>query len=88
MAGTGTPGTRMAGAWVAGACRLGAVEPGIRLERLYADLSETGEGETQLTFAGTWYPHRRVQIKANLVSDVTARWSLEPELILQGQVSF
>jgi hypothetical protein len=88
LAGTAAPGTRMAGAWVAGTCRLGAVEPGIRLERLYTDLSETGEGQTQLTFAGTWYPHRRLQIKANLVSDVTARWSLEPELILQGQVVF
>jgi hypothetical protein len=88
LAGTAAPGTRMAGAWVAGTCRLGPVEPGLRLERLYTDLSETGEGQTQVTLAGTWYPHRRVQIKANLVTDVTANWRLEPRLILQGQVSF
>ena len=88
LAGTASPGTRMAGAWLAGTCRLGRVEMGVRLERLYPDLSETGESETQATLAGTWYPHRRVQIKANVVTDVTSNRSLEPEMILQGQVSF
>jgi len=88
LAGTASPGTRMAGAWFAATCRLGRVEPGIRFERLYPDLSESGESETQATLAGTWYPHRRVQIMANVVTDVTSNWSLEPELILQGQVIF
>lgn len=88
LAGTGVPGTRMAGAWLVGSCRLGTLEPGLRLERLYTDLSETGEGHTQVTFAGTWYPHRRLQMKANVVTDVTPDWSLEPLLILQGQVSY
>lgn len=87
LTGSSEPGTRMLGAWVTGACRLGTFEPGVRLERLYPDLSAADNSETELTLACNWYPHRRVQVKANLVTEMI-RGTLGHELIAQAQVSF
>ena len=76
----------MLGAWLAGAYRLGAFEPVAKLERFHPNLTTDAAAETEVTFGCNWYPHRRVQLKANVVGDFEAL--TERAVVAQAQVSF
>jgi len=88
LAGDAGPEARMLAGFVVGAYRLGAFEPGLRLERLSEDLADRESCTTVLTLACNWYLHRRASVKVNLVTDVPAGGSLGHEAVLQAQVSF
>jgi hypothetical protein len=76
----------MLGGWLAGAYRLGVFEPAVKLERLYPDLTTHAAAETEVTVGCNWYPHRRVELKANVVADVES-WP-GPAVVAQAQMSF
>jgi len=86
LTGNEEPGDWMLGAWLAGAYRLGAFEPAVKLERLYPDLAARTGDETEVTVGCNWYPHRRVELKANVVAGVES-WP-GPAVVAQAQMSF
>lgn len=88
LTGNRGPERRMLGAYLLGAYRLGAFEPGLRLERLDEDLAEAEDCITALTLACNWYPYRKVQLKANAVSNVSSGQPFEHKLVMQAQVGF
>ncbi|MBM3314325.1 hypothetical protein FJY71_00590 [candidate division WOR-3 bacterium] len=85
LVGNPEPDSRMLGAHVAGACRLGAFEPVLRLERVYPDLSGPADAETEVTIGCGWHLHRRAQVKASIVTDPA---DLCPAAVVQAQVTF
>jgi len=88
VAGNAGTDRHMLGCWLLGAYRFGSLEPGLRLERVYEDLAEAGDNATILTLACNWYPLRKVQLKANLVSDFGSATNPGHELVIQAQVGF
>jgi hypothetical protein len=86
LAGNAEPGDWMLGAWLAGAYRMGAFEPAVKLERLFPDLTAHAAAETEVAVGCNWYPHRRVELKADLVADTDA-WP-GPAVLAQAQMSF
>lgn len=86
--GNSVPDQHILGVYVTGAYRTGAFEPCLRIEQSYSDLQETEDGITQLTIGCNYYPHRKVQLKTNWVSDIDNAWNLEHKFIVQAQVNF
>ncbi len=64
----------MAGAWLVGSARLGALEPVLRLEHLRGDPQGDGAALTALSAGLNWYLQRRVRLK----TDWTARFGTQP----------
>ncbi len=77
-------GQMLTGGYLAGALRLAAFEPVLRLTWLGQENGSTCE----LTAGGNWYIYRRLQLKANIAADMAGRRSIEPLLILQTQADF
>jgi hypothetical protein len=88
LLGNAGPYHRMLGGYLLGAYRIGDFEPGLRIERLYTDLTETKEYTTLLTTACNWYPHRKVQLKTNLITDIKTGWKFENKILIQAQAGF
>lgn len=88
LAGESEDATRMLGASLTAAYRIGAFEPALRVERLVADLGDGGSGETELAIGGNWQLHRQVRLQANLVSDFASGLKAEHGLLVQVQGSY
>lgn len=83
-----TPDQKMFSGYVMGGYRFAQFEPCLRLERLYPDLDESTEHSTIVTTGCNYHLHRKVQIKANLITDVLSDWQFAHKLLIQAQVSF
>lgn|GEM_PF-2214103 len=88
MTGNAGPDKRMLGAHAVAGYRLGAFEPGIRLEWLAEDLADPMNRILSGTLGCNWYPIRRVQLKANLAAHREPGPDTGPELLIQAQVGF
>ncbi|MEO0082008.1 MAG: porin [candidate division WOR-3 bacterium] len=76
---------RMFGAYLVGAYRLAAFEPGLRLETVSDNLADSRDRTTAVTAACNLYLYRKVQLKTNLVVRFPD-W--QPKFVAQAQVGF
>lgn len=88
LAGDSGTEAKFLGGFVTGAYRLGAFEPGLRVEQLWRDLSDPEGCTTVLTAACNWHFHRRALLKANLVSEVAPATERGSAFVVQAQVDF
>lgn len=87
LAGDADTATTMLGAWLAVSARLGAFEPALRLERFAADAAASDAALT-LTSGVNWYLHRRVRLKANLVSRFENGPGAGHAVVVEAQAGF
>ncbi len=88
MAGNSEPGTWMAGVQALAGYRLGRFEPLLQAEWLAGDLGDVDDRTVAGTVGCNWYPHPRVQLKANLMAALEPGPDTGPQVLLQAQVGF
>ncbi len=86
--GDAEPGQRMLGGYVQCFWRLNAFEPGIRFEQMYPSLADRTDRTTTVTTACNWHLRRRLELKANLVSEARPDDGLAHKIVLQAQAGF
>jgi phosphate-selective porin len=79
------PGRTMLGAHLTAGYRIGRFEPGLRVERFYPDITETGDWTTLVTAGLNWYVHRLVQLKLNAVAEFRPGEETGYEILVQAQ---
>jgi hypothetical protein len=88
LAGDGDAQQKLLGGYLVGAWRFGKLEPVVRLECLFADISRPANRTTAVTAGLNWYLHKRFGIKTNLVADTRPGQELGYEARVQLQAGF
>jgi hypothetical protein len=83
--GEATPDTGMLGLQLVTSWRLGTVEPCLRLEWFDPDRTAADDEELPLTAGFTWYLHRLIHLKTNLIADLAPGREFSPVVLVQAQ---